>query len=99
MKSKPAATNASSRANEVFSSAVQPNTLPPKQNGATCRSERPSRRFFISDRDAASPCASLGGGGIRAEAGSGLRQRRDHLADVARQRLERRRLRQRRLIH
>jgi hypothetical protein len=71
MKSKPASRKASSRANEVFSSAVQPKTLPPKQKGAT----------------------------IRAVARSGLRQRGDHLADVACQSVETRRLRERRLVH
>src|SRR6202166_4241647 len=41
MKLRPSATKASSRENDVRSSAVQPNTLPPKTSGATLRSELP----------------------------------------------------------
>ena len=41
-RSKPASTNASSSANEVASSALQPNTLPPKASGAIESGERPS---------------------------------------------------------
>jgi hypothetical protein len=44
---KPAPTNASSRANDVASSAVQPNTLPPNASGATSNPVMPSLRFFI----------------------------------------------------
>ena len=48
MKLKPAATKASSKAKEVASSAVQPNTLPPKASGAICKDDWPSLRFSIS---------------------------------------------------
>src|ERR1700692_3782214 len=41
MKLRPWSTKASSRENDVRSSAVQPNTLPPKTSGATLRSEIP----------------------------------------------------------
>src|SRR5512144_2285846 len=42
---KPAATKRSSSANDVGSSAVQPNTLPPSANGATRMPLRPRGRF------------------------------------------------------
>src|SRR5512146_2474831 len=48
MRLKPASTNASSSANEVCSSAVQPNTLPPNASGATSSTERPSLRLIIA---------------------------------------------------
>src|SRR5262245_17464834 len=44
----PASTSASSRLNEVGSSAVQPKTLHPKHRGETSNPEFPSFRFFIS---------------------------------------------------
>src|SRR5579872_399303 len=47
MKLNPAATNASSIRNDVFSSAVQPNTLVPRQSGETLRFEAPSLRVFM----------------------------------------------------
>src|SRR5262249_1645615 len=42
MKFPPAATYASSTSNDAVSSAVQPNTFPPRQRGNTSRSLRPS---------------------------------------------------------
>ena len=47
MKSKPLSTNRSRIAKDAASSAVQPKTLPPRQNGATVRSERPMRRLSM----------------------------------------------------
>jgi hypothetical protein len=47
MASKPAATKRSSSLNEVASSMVQPNTLPPNITGAISSPEFPSRRFCI----------------------------------------------------
>ena len=47
MKSSPASSARSSSRNDVSSSAVQPNTLPPRQSGATRRSERPSCRLSM----------------------------------------------------
>src|SRR6476469_4004438 len=44
----PAATKASRILNDVASSAVQPNTLPPSIRGATSIADFPSWRFFIS---------------------------------------------------
>ena len=44
---KPASTNASSRWNDVASSTVQPNTLPPNATGATSNPVLPSLRRFI----------------------------------------------------
>src|ERR1700738_18039 len=48
MELKPAATNASSNLNDVDSSAVHPNTFPPKTNGEISSPEFPSLRFFTS---------------------------------------------------
>jgi antitoxin HigA-1 len=45
MQSKPAATNASSKENEVLSSTVQPKTFPPKTSGAISKPESPNLRF------------------------------------------------------
>ena len=42
---QPASTKRSRMSNEVFSSAVQPNTLPPSTSGAISRSVLPRRRF------------------------------------------------------
>src|SRR5215211_524881 len=50
MKLKPAATKASSSSNDRCSSAVQPNTLPPKHSGSTFRPEWPSSRASIAGR-------------------------------------------------
>src|SRR5258708_39186688 len=47
MKFSPASTKASSILNDVASSAVQPNTLPPSIRGATSIADFPSWRFFI----------------------------------------------------
>src|ERR1700678_3468182 len=47
MKLKPAPTNSSRIANEAGSSAVQPNTLPPRQMGETSSPDPPSLRVFI----------------------------------------------------
>src|SRR5512140_1859514 len=47
MKLKPASSHASSSENDVASSAVQPNTLPPKHSGETFRGERPSVLYSI----------------------------------------------------
>src|SRR6476619_2211324 len=44
---KPASTNASSRRNDVASSTVQPNTLPPNARGTTSNPVLPSLRRFI----------------------------------------------------
>src|SRR5690242_19914167 len=56
MALKPASTKASSSACDVFSSEVQPNTLPPNINGAILMPERPSSRNCMrSDRGAAAP--------------------------------------------
>src|SRR3984885_15677246 len=49
MQLNPAATKASSSANEVGWSAVHPNTLPPKTNGAISKPEAPSLRFSTSN--------------------------------------------------
>src|SRR6187401_1129972 len=43
----PASTNASSRRNDVGSSTVHPNTLPPNARGATSNPVLPSVRRFI----------------------------------------------------
>src|SRR5689334_5818028 len=48
MKLKPSARKASSKAKEVASSAVHPNTLPPKHSGDTMISVRPSRRIVMA---------------------------------------------------
>src|SRR6185369_15387873 len=48
MKLKPASSHASSSENDVASSAVQPNTLPPKHSGETCRAERPRVRYCMA---------------------------------------------------
>src|SRR5579871_7040469 len=48
MKEKPASTKASSSLCEVASSAVQPNTLPPKAMGANSRPDLPSLRFSMT---------------------------------------------------
>src|SRR4051794_3359824 len=47
MRLNPASTKASSRRNAVASSAVQPNTLPPKASGPTAIPEPPSVRIFM----------------------------------------------------
>src|SRR6186713_1648721 len=47
MKEKPASTKASSSLCDVASSAVQPNTLPPKAMGANSRLDLPSLRFSM----------------------------------------------------
>src|SRR5271168_4503176 len=47
MKLSPASTKASSNRNEVGSSAVQPNTFPPRASGAISILDFPSLRFFI----------------------------------------------------
>src|SRR5580698_1410327 len=47
MKLNPAPTKASRIAKEVGSSAVQPNTLPPRQTGETSRPDPPSLRVCI----------------------------------------------------
>src|SRR5271170_8121786 len=47
MALRPAAANRSSTSNDVFLSAVQPNTLPPSMSGATDRSVRPRRRVCM----------------------------------------------------
>src|SRR3954452_18192336 len=49
MALRPAPTKRSSRSKEVFSSAVQPKTLPPRTSGAMERSVRPRRRFCKTD--------------------------------------------------
>src|SRR5438270_8320303 len=49
IKFSPAPTKASSILNDVASSAVQPNTLPPSISGATSIEDCPSWRFFIAD--------------------------------------------------
>src|ERR1700728_4053790 len=49
MQLNPAATKASSSANEVGWSAVHPNTLPPKTNGAISKPDAPSLRFSTSN--------------------------------------------------
>src|ERR1700675_3113139 len=48
MALKPAATKASSSLNEAGSSAVHPNTFPPKTRGEISSPELPSLRLFIS---------------------------------------------------
>src|SRR5215470_4086448 len=48
MKLPPDPVKSSSTANDAFSSAVQPNTLPPRQTGETLRPLRPSSRISIS---------------------------------------------------
>jgi len=48
MKLNPSATKASSKAKEVASSAVHPNTLPPKHSGDIMISVRPSRRIVMT---------------------------------------------------
>src|SRR5579864_1525594 len=48
MKFMPAATNASRTPKDAGSSAVHPNTLPPKHNGETSRPDPPSTRRRIS---------------------------------------------------
>src|ERR1700736_6654317 len=54
MQLNPAAMNVSSSSNERLSSAVQPNTFPPKHKGATFSPDRPSMRssivIFSTDR-------------------------------------------------
>ena len=47
MRLKPAATNVSSKRNEVASSAVQPKTFPPNASGATSSPEAPIVRVFM----------------------------------------------------
>ena len=47
MKLKPAPTKPSSSLNDIASSAVQPNTLPPNMSGATSIADLPSLRFSI----------------------------------------------------
>src|SRR5215213_4695689 len=47
MRFNPDETKASSNANDVGSSTVQPKTLPPNASGATSNPEFPSLRFFI----------------------------------------------------
>src|SRR3569832_152895 len=47
MKLKPASTHASRIENDVRSSAVHPNTLPPRQMGETERAERPRGRYCM----------------------------------------------------
>jgi len=47
MKLKPRAEKASSSSNDCFSSMVQPNTLPPKVNGATCKFVLPNILFSM----------------------------------------------------
>ena len=47
MRLKPASTNVSSNRNDVGSSTVQPNTLPPNASGATSKPVFPSLRFSI----------------------------------------------------
>src|SRR4051812_23279463 len=54
MRLNPASTKASSRRNDVASSAVQPNTFPPNASGPTSIPEPPSERVLmvlpLSDR-------------------------------------------------
>src|SRR5579875_3019670 len=47
MKFNPASAKASNKRNEVASSMVQPNTLPPKHSGVTCNGDLPSVLVFI----------------------------------------------------
>src|SRR5689334_23171556 len=47
MRLKPAPTNASSKSNEVASSAVHPKTFPPKASGAISNPVFPSLRLFM----------------------------------------------------
>src|SRR5690606_36223821 len=47
IKLKPSSTKASNSSNDFASSNVQPNTFPPKLNGATCKSVGPIVIFFI----------------------------------------------------
>src|SRR3954468_5631075 len=47
MKLPPPATKASSTAKDAFSSAVQPNTLPPRQTGETLSPLRPISRISM----------------------------------------------------
>src|SRR3569832_2468535 len=47
MKLKPASIHASRIENDVRSSAVHPNTLPPRQMGETERAERPRARYCM----------------------------------------------------
>src|SRR5579875_3315571 len=66
--SNPRSTNASSNRNEVASSAVHPNTLPPNTNGTISRPDFPKARFCMK-----APTAS---DGRRTACGSELKQRR-----------------------
>src|SRR5580658_8409893 len=51
MKLRPAAIMASSTLNDAASSAVHPNTLPPRHRGATCKRERPRVRSCMDNSD------------------------------------------------
>src|SRR5690349_10709277 len=57
---KPEATKASSSRNDIASSAVQPNTLPPNANGATSKPVLPSLRFSMSSFPLPAPVHRLG---------------------------------------
>jgi hypothetical protein len=62
MKFMPASTQASSRRNDIASSTVQPNTLPPRQSGETWRPERPSARYDdVSIKGLLQSCAEPAG--------------------------------------
>src|ERR1700691_6582236 len=51
MKLSPAPIIASSTLNDAASSAVHPNTLPPRHSGATCKRERPRARSCMGNSD------------------------------------------------
>src|SRR5579864_7380474 len=66
MNETPASTNASSNRCEVASSAVQPNTLPPKAMGANSIPDLPSLRFSMM-----SSCVAMLLGGLGRASGAG----------------------------
>src|SRR5262249_6591232 len=75
MKEKPASTKASRIRCEIASSAVQPNTLPPKAIGANSMPDLPSLRFSIVTPPGLLGLLGRGAGGriepAEAEAGIG----------------------------
>src|SRR5882724_1486967 len=82
---KPASTKASRMANDVGSSAVQPNTLPPRTSGAVSSPLLPSLRFCMSISPFPIRCRPAPGGSARrprsgsAQAGRRLRQPQPHV--------------------